>query len=141
MPEEMKRVKTIFGREKKKKKKVRLCLPESDGNKVRRENELNLSRKREDLKEHEKAISSEDESGALPHIPAAPLSGAEFRPRSCSRLVDGPPAGSGALRGPRGEGSCEAPPPPPPPPVEHCPLWRLPGAAGRVDRAQRESRA
>lgn len=47
MLEKIKRVKTIFGR----KKKVRLCLPESDRNKVSRENELNLSRKSKDLKE------------------------------------------------------------------------------------------
>lgn len=50
MREKIKRVKTIFGR-KKKKKKVRLCLPESGRNKVSRENELNLSRKSKDLKE------------------------------------------------------------------------------------------
>lgn len=48
MREKIKRVKTIFGR---KKKKVRLCLPESGRNKVSRENELNLSRKSKDLKE------------------------------------------------------------------------------------------
>lgn len=43
MREKIKRAQTIFGR--KKKKKVRLCLPESARNKVSRENELNLSRK------------------------------------------------------------------------------------------------
>lgn len=94
-------------------------------NKIRGENELNLSRESEDLEERvrEQNIRTESDKrgGWLPHIPVVRLSGAESLQRSCSQSADGPLVGSDALLGARQEGSCGAPSPLLPL-VEHRPL-------------------